>query len=130
MKSEWQLEGNQRRLFTRDTVSFSNLKLLFMIGEIDGTIAIDYHKIHKDQPKDFEPLAASARCPNAARPRTLFQKEPCLRFENVHSPKYHAIAEKGRRGPLSQIRDICEHFGLHELWAKIVKDPPSQPFRR
>jgi hypothetical protein len=23
-----------------------------MISEIDGKIAIDYHKIHKDQPKD------------------------------------------------------------------------------
>jgi hypothetical protein len=39
------------------------------------------------------------------------------------------LPEKGEEVPLPRIRDICEHFGLHELWAKIAKDPPSQPFR-
>ena len=28
----------------------------FVISEIDGQIAIDYHKIHKDQPKDLSLL--------------------------------------------------------------------------
>jgi hypothetical protein len=28
----------------------------FMISETDGKIAIDYHKIHKDQPKDLSLL--------------------------------------------------------------------------
>jgi hypothetical protein len=39
------------------------------------------------------------------------------------------LPEKGEEVPPPRIRDICEHFGLHELWAKIAKDPPSQPFR-
>jgi len=39
------------------------------------------------------------------------------------------LPKKGEEVPLPRIRDICEHFGLHELWAKIAKDPPSQPFR-
>jgi hypothetical protein len=39
------------------------------------------------------------------------------------------LPKKGEEVPLPRIRDICEHFGLHELWAKIAQDPPSQPFR-
>jgi len=39
------------------------------------------------------------------------------------------LPKKGEEVPLPRIRDICEHFGLHEFWAKIAKDPPSQPFR-
>jgi hypothetical protein len=39
------------------------------------------------------------------------------------------LPEKGEEVPLPRIREICEHFGLHELWAKIAEDPPSQPFR-
>jgi len=39
------------------------------------------------------------------------------------------LPKKGEEVPLPRIREICEHFGLHELWAKIAKDPPSQPFR-
>ncbi len=30
--------------------------------------------------------------------------------------------------PLSKIREICEHYGLHELWKKIEKDPPTLSF--
>jgi len=44
-------------------------------------------------------------------------------------PSTMSLPEKGEEVPLPRIRDICEHFGLHELWAKIAKDPPPQPFR-
>ena len=31
--------------------------------------------------------------------------------------------------PLPRIKEICAHYGLHELWAKIEKDPPTRPFK-
>lgn len=31
--------------------------------------------------------------------------------------------------PLSKIKEICEHYGLHDLWEKIEKDPPAKPFK-
>ncbi len=37
------------------------------------------------------------------------------------------LPKKGEEVPLPRIKDICEHFGLHELWAKIAKDPPPSP---
>jgi len=30
--------------------------------------------------------------------------------------------------PLEQIERICDHYGLHELWALIERDPPAKPF--
>lgn len=31
--------------------------------------------------------------------------------------------------PLERIKEICAHYGLHELWRKIEKDPPARPFK-
>jgi diadenosine tetraphosphate (Ap4A) HIT family hydrolase len=31
--------------------------------------------------------------------------------------------------PLSKIKEICAHYGLHALWAKIERDPPPRPFK-
>ena len=31
--------------------------------------------------------------------------------------------------PLDRIREICTHYGLHALWRKIEKDPPTRPFK-
>jgi hypothetical protein len=31
--------------------------------------------------------------------------------------------------PLSRIKEICAHYGLHDLWRKIEKDPPAKPFK-
>lgn len=31
--------------------------------------------------------------------------------------------------PLSRIKEICAHYGLHDLWRKIEKDPPPRPFK-
>lgn len=39
------------------------------------------------------------------------------------------LPKKGEEVPLSKIREICEHFGLRELWSKISSDPPPKPFR-
>ena len=30
--------------------------------------------------------------------------------------------------PLKTIRKICDHYGLHDLWKKIEKDPPTSTF--
>ncbi|MGI9302752.1 MAG: hypothetical protein ACR2RB_08610 [Gammaproteobacteria bacterium] len=30
--------------------------------------------------------------------------------------------------PLRRLREICEFYGLQDLWAKIEKDPPPKPF--
>ena len=40
-----------------------------------------------------------------------------------------ALPQKGEVVPLPRIKEICEHFGLHELWAKVAQDPPPQPFQ-
>jgi histidine triad (HIT) family protein len=31
--------------------------------------------------------------------------------------------------PLERIKEICTHYGLQALWAKIEKDPPVRPFK-
>lgn len=31
--------------------------------------------------------------------------------------------------PLERIKEICAHYGLHDLWRKIEKDPPARPFK-
>lgn len=35
----------------------------------------------------------------------------------------------GQEVPLPQIKEICEHYGLVELWKKIERDPPKRPFK-
>jgi len=37
-------------------------------------------------------------------------------------PKNHIV-------PLPKIKAICEHYGLHDLWVKIERDPPTEPFQ-
>ena len=39
------------------------------------------------------------------------------------------LPQKGEEVPLPRIKEICENFGLHELWAKISQDFPHQPFQ-
>jgi len=31
--------------------------------------------------------------------------------------------------PLAQIKEICEHYGLNDLWTKIQRDPPPKEFK-
>lgn len=35
----------------------------------------------------------------------------------------------GEEVPLPRIREICAHYGLHDLWRKIERDPPPRPFK-
>jgi hypothetical protein len=39
------------------------------------------------------------------------------------------LPKKGEEAPLSRIREICEEYGLKNLWVKIEKDPPPRPFK-
>ena len=39
------------------------------------------------------------------------------------------LPKKDEEVPLSKIKEICEHYGLLDLWAKIDKDPPPKPFK-
>jgi hypothetical protein len=39
------------------------------------------------------------------------------------------LPQMGEEVALPTIKEICEHFGLHELWAKIAQNPPPQRFR-
>ncbi len=42
------------------------------------------------------------------------------------SPDLPALGEEV---PLERIREICAHYGLHDLWQKIERDPPTLPFK-
>jgi hypothetical protein len=35
----------------------------------------------------------------------------------------------GEEVPLARIDEICAHYGLHDLWRKIERDPPVRPFK-
>ncbi len=39
------------------------------------------------------------------------------------------LPQKDQEVSLSKIKEICGHYGLPELWAKIEKDPPPKPFK-
>ena len=38
------------------------------------------------------------------------------------------LPAKGERVPLQEIKQICDHFKLTDLWQKIARDPPARPF--
>ena len=40
-----------------------------------------------------------------------------------------ALPAIGEEVPLPRIKEICEFYGLHDLWQKIERDPPSLPFK-
>jgi hypothetical protein len=40
-----------------------------------------------------------------------------------------ALPGIGEEVPLRRIKQICEFYGLRELWRKIERDPPPQPFK-
>ena len=39
------------------------------------------------------------------------------------------LPPKGQKVSLPSLKKICEAYGLHDLWAKIEKDPPPKPFK-
>lgn len=58
------------------------------------------------------PPPASAQ-PTVSRPATTRIQLPAL----------------GEEVPLARIHEICEAYGLHDLWLKIERDPPPRPFK-
>lgn len=40
-----------------------------------------------------------------------------------------ALPALGEEVPLPKIKEICAFYGLHDLWRKIERDPPLQPFK-
>ncbi len=46
-----------------------------------------------------------------------------------HKKQTMNLPKKGEEVPLPKIKEICEHYGLKELWEKIEKDPPPRPFK-
>lgn len=39
------------------------------------------------------------------------------------------LPKKNEEVPIAKIKEICEFYGLLDLWAKIEKDPPAKPFK-
>ncbi len=39
------------------------------------------------------------------------------------------LPKNGEAVSLSEIKKICEFYGLHDLWVKIENDPPVKPFK-
>jgi hypothetical protein len=39
------------------------------------------------------------------------------------------LPAKGKEVPLAKIKEICDFYGLEDLWAKIDQDAPPKPFK-
>ena len=39
------------------------------------------------------------------------------------------LPRKGEEVPIVRIKEICEFYGLQNLWKKIDMDPPPKPFK-
>lgn len=39
------------------------------------------------------------------------------------------LPKKGKIVSLAEIKKLCIHFELYELWDKIAEDPPPKPFK-
>lgn len=44
------------------------------------------------------------------------------------SPASYPLPAKGQTVDLNQVEAITQHFELHDLWLKIEKEPPINPF--
>lgn len=44
-------------------------------------------------------------------------------------PAQMPLPALGEEVPLPKIKEVCAFYGLHALWRKIERDPPSQPFK-
>jgi hypothetical protein len=47
----------------------------------------------------------------------------------ARSAELFPLPGMGEEVDLPTIKAICAHFGLHALWAKIERDPPTRPFK-
>ncbi len=46
----------------------------------------------------------------------------------VPTPPFE-LPKMGEEVPLPRLKEICEHYGLRDLWRKIERDPPPRPFK-
>lgn len=44
-------------------------------------------------------------------------------------PDTYPLPAMSEEVPLPRIKEICEHYGLTALWAKIEADPPARAFK-
>jgi diadenosine tetraphosphate (Ap4A) HIT family hydrolase len=75
---------------------------------------------------ELEAVAAQLRAALAARPE---DPAAITGGEAADIRSEYALPALGEEVPLSKIREICAHYGLHALWRKIQRDPPPRPFR-
>ncbi len=47
----------------------------------------------------------------------------------VESKSQVTLPAIGEEVPMARIKEICAHYGLHDLWAKIEHDPPAKSFK-
>ena len=99
----------------------------FRISETEGPIAIDYHQIHKDQPRIWSLLQRLLIYQDADRtgPSSGANLDRGLRMFINQSTM--PLPPKGEEVPLPGIKEICEHFDLHTLWLNSAQDPPPRP---
>ena len=48
--------------------------------------------------------------------------------KDFSSPDVSTLPEKCQQLSLDEVKEICETYGLHQLWEKIENDPPAKPF--
>jgi len=64
------------------------------------------------------PVAAKIRAAQAGTaPVAIAQRAPIV-LPAINEPV-----------PLPRIKEICDYYGLHDLWRKIEQDPPVRPFK-
>lgn len=75
---------------------------------------------------ELESVAVKLRAALAALPP---ESSPESTTEAADIRSEYPLPALGEEVPLTKIREICEHYGLHALWRKIQRDPPPRPFR-
>lgn len=63
----------------------------------------------------------------AERLRHALAELPEIAAHDIRAP--YDLPPIGEEVPLPRLREICAHFGLHDLWRKIERDPPVRPFK-
>jgi protein tyrosine phosphatase (PTP) superfamily phosphohydrolase (DUF442 family) len=61
---------------------------------------------------------------NSSHPRQIIPASHSLTRDTIIP-----LPKKGEEVPLPKIKDICQHYALHDLWQKIAKNPPPLPFQ-
>jgi diadenosine tetraphosphate (Ap4A) HIT family hydrolase len=75
------------------------------------------------------PVAATIRTALTSSPAGSALAPTYAREVGASADPTFTLPKLGEEVPLPKIREICMHYGLHALWAKIEKDPPPRPFK-